>query len=380
MSIYLDHTATSQPTPAAVACLCDALTANFANPSSIHKLGQEASGLLKRARADCAAQLGCDPLNLLLTSGGTESINLAIKGYVAANPRAGKRIITSLGEHAATAETLNYLEKQGYDIVRLPLTKAGTVDLDQLAAALEQPAALISLIHVSNETGAVNSADEIVRLRNTSGSQPAIHLDAVQTAGKLPFDFARSGVDMISGSGHKVGAPKGIGWLVRRANIRLQPQIHGGGQQDGLRSGTENPPMAAALAVALAESVQDLPAKSAFVRCLRRLFLDDLRQSGLEPAVLSPEDAVPHILALSFPGLRGETLLHALEARGISISTGSACSSRHSRRGNPVLRAMGVRDDWAACAVRISFSSANREEEIHLAALAVVEIYQRLHR
>ncbi len=138
--------------------------------------------------------------------------------------------------------------------------------------------------------------------------------------------------------------------------------------------------MAAALAVALAESVRDLPAKSAFVRHLRRLFLDDLRQADLEPVVLSPEDGVPHILALSLPGLRGETLLHALEARSISISTGSACSSRHNRRGNPVLRAMGVRDDWAACSVRISFSSANREEEIHLAARTLDEIYRQLHR
>ena len=380
MSIYLDHTATTQPTPAVVACLCEALTATFANPSSIHKLGQDASGLLKRARADCAAQLGCDPQNLLLTSGGTESINLAIKGYVAANPRAGRRIITSHGEHAATVETLNHLEKQGYEIVWLPLTTAGSVNLDQLATALEQPAALITLIHVSNETGAVNPVDEIVRLRNAAVSQPAIHLDAVQTTGKLPIDFSRSGVDMISGSGHKVSAPKGIGWLAKRASIRLQPQIHGGGQQDGLRSGTENPPMAAALAVALAEAVQDLQAKSAYVLHLRRLFLDDLRLLGLDPAILSPEDAVPHILALSFPGLRGETLLHALEARGISISTGSACSSRHNRRGNPVLRAMGVRDEWAACAVRISFSSANQEEEIHLAARTLDGIYRQLHR
>ena len=346
----------------------------------MHALGQEAAVLLRNARAGCADSLGCHPRHLVLTSGGTESINLAIKGYVAANPRAGKRIITSQGEHAATVETLAWLEKSGYEIVRLPLTQNGSVSLEHLAKALEEPAALISLIHVSNETGAVNQAADIVRLRAAAGSQAAIHLDAVQTTGKLAFDFARSGVDMISGSGHKIGAPKGIGWLVKGANIRLQAQIHGGGQQDGLRSGTENPPAALALSVALSEAVQNLSGKTNWVQRLRTLFLDELRQSDLTPVVLSPADGVPHILSLAFPGLRGETMLHALEARDISISTGSACSSRHSRRGNLVLRAMGVRDDLAACAVRISFAPSNQEEEIHIAARAMTDIYRHLRR
>jgi cysteine desulfurase len=275
---------------------------------------------------------------------------------------------------------LAWLEKSGYEIVRLPLTPNGSVSLEQLAQALEQPAALISLIHVSNETGAVNQAADIVRLRAAARSQAAIHLDAVQTTGKLAFDFIRSGVDMISGSGHKIGAPKGIGWLVKGANIRLQAQIHGGGQQDGLRSGTENPPAALALSVALAEAILDLPGKIAYVQRLRDLFLDELHQSGMKPVVFSPTDGVPHILSLAFPGLRGETMMHALEARDISISTGSACSSRHSRRGNKVLRAMGVRDDLAACAIRVSFAPSNHEDEIRAVARAMADIHRQLSR
>ena len=380
MSIYLDHTATARPTPGVIACLAGALSEYYANPSSMHKLGRESARLLRQARADCAAVLGCQPEHLLLTSGGTESINLAIKGYVCANPRAGRRIITSLGEHAATRETLNSLEKQGYEIIRLPLLKEGTVDLASLEAAMTQPVALITLIHVSNETGAVNPISEIVRIRNQLGPATAIHFDTVQTTGKLDFHFGHSGVDMVSGSGHKIGAPKGIGWLIHGAKIRLEAQIQGGGQQDGLRSGTENPPMVMTLAYALDEAVSRLPEKIQETTWLRRCFLDDLQQAGLEHVVLSPQTGVPHILAVSFPGLRGETLLHALEARDISISTGSACSSRQSRKGNSVLRAMGISDVIAACAVRISFAAANQENEIHTAAQAIAEICHHLRR
>ena len=380
MSIYLDHAATARPTPDVISCLSGALSEYYANPSSMHKLGRESARLLRQAKTGCAAVLGCQPEHLLLTSGGTESINLAIKGYVYANPRAGKRIITSLSEHAATRETLNHLEKQGYEIIRLPLLKEGTVDLASLEAAMVQPAALITLIHVSNETGAVNPIPEIVRMRNRLQPATVIHFDTVQTTGKLDFNFGHSGADMVSGSGHKIGAPKGIGWLARGSKIRLEAQIHGGGQQDGLRSGTENPPLAMTLAYTLEEALSRLLEKNDKTTRLRQWFLDDLQQAGLEFVVLSPQTGVPHILAVSFPGLRGETLLHALEDRDISISTGSACSSKQSSKGNSVLRAMGISDAVAACAVRISFAAVNQEDEIHLAAQAVSEIYHHLRR
>ncbi len=377
MSIYLDHSATTRPWPAVIDCLTSELALHYANPSSLHRQGQAAASSLEASRQQIAAALGCRKQELLLTSGGSESINTAIKGFVAANPRLGKRIITSRGEHAATVQTLDYLKQQGYEIEELPLRPSGSVDLDALQTALQRPAALISLIHVSNETGAVNDAAAIVRLRNQYQPNTAIHLDAVQTLGRQPLHFQRLGVDLLSGSGHKVGAPKGIGWLLVRQGVRLTPLIHGGGQQQGLRAGTENAPLAAALALAIQLTMQNATGREAEVRELRRLFLQELDAASQPYALISPDDGVPQILTIAFPGLRGETMLHALEARDICVSTGSACSS-HRRKANTVLQAMGVPDQLAECAIRISLAASNTPDEIRIAARAIQDSWRRL--
>lgn len=372
LPIYLDHSASTEPWPAVLEHFASQLKASFANPSSMHRLGRQAEKSLDDSRQQMAVSLGCHRDELILTSGGSESINLAIKGFAAANPRLGNRIITSCGEHAATVETLNYLRLQGFEIVEIPLLPGGQIDLGCLAEALARPAALISLIHVSNETGSVNPVEAVVRLRNQLQPAAAIHLDAVQSLGRLPVNFHKMGIDLLSGSGHKVGAPKGIGWLIVRRGIRLAPQIHGGGQQHGLRSGTENPPLSAALALAVRLTASDLAEKTALVGSLRQHLLASLSEAGVSYEVLSPADGVPHILAIAFPGLRGETLLHALEAREIYVSTGSACSSG-KKKHNPVLRAMGFPDKLAACAIRISLSASNTKEEMILAAQAIAE-------
>lgn len=351
----------------------------YANPSSSHRLGQSAEKHLDQSKQQIAALLGCNKNELILTSGGSESINLAIKGYLGANPRQGRRVISSRGEHAATTQTLSFLSQQGYECEEIPLLPDGRADLDALAKTLVQPAALLSLIHVSNETGAVNDIAEIVRMRNRLQPDMAIHLDAVQTLGRQPLDFRKMGIDLLSGSGHKVGAPKGIGWLVSRQGIRLLPLIHGGGQQHNLRAGTENPPLAAALAQAIALTVQDSAQKESDVRILRERFLLGLRQEITEFHVLSPDQGVPQILVVSFPGLRGETLLHALEARDIFISTGAACSSR-LKKSNRVLKDMGVPARLMDCAVRISLSPANTEAEIDETVRAISEICRWLIR
>lgn len=355
------------------------LTDYFANPSSAHRLGQAAEKKLTDSKQKIAALLGCHKNELLLTSGGSESINLAIKGYLAANPRQVQRVISSQGEHAATAESLAFLRQQGFTCEEIPLMSDGCVDLSALARAMQQPAALLSLIHVSNETGAVNNLTEIVRLRNQLQPQMAIHLDAVQTLGRQSLDFHQMGVELLSGSGHKVGAPKGIGFLLVKQGIRLQPMIHGGGQQRGLRAGTENPPLSAALAMAIELTTAGSLQKDTRVRSLRNRLLNGLQQEQVEYQILSPDKGVPHILLISFPGLRGETLLHALEAQEIYISTGAACSSKQ-KKANRILLAMGVPAKLADCAVRISLAASNSEQEIDETSKVIGEICRWLIR
>lgn len=379
MAVYLDHTATTQPLPAVIRCLCDELKVHFANPASVHEAGRLAGQTLEEARSTIAGRLGCNPRELVLTSGGTESINMALKGILTRRSRQPRRLIISQGEHAAVRETAAWLEQQGITVERLPLTGRGTVDPDALIKALQRPASLISLIHVSNESGAVNPIDELAALRDRLQPDLPIHLDAVQTTGKLDFAFSGSGVDLMSGSGHKVGAPKGIGWLVKNSRARLDPLIHGGGQQNGQRSGTENPPLAAALATALDLSHQSFDEHNRHVRQLSGRFKQHIAGSGIRYRILSPDDAVPHILAISFPGLRGETLVNALSADHIYISSGSACSSRQSK-GNPVLQAMGHGPETVRCAVRISFAATNTADDIDEAAKAMIAACRRYGR
>jgi cysteine desulfurase len=377
--IYLDHAASTGVWPAVVDCLAEELAGHYANPSSSHRLGHDAAINLAASRKSIANQLGCQPGEVVLTSGGTESSNMAIKGFCETHQRLGRRIITSRGEHAATRETCAYLKRQGYEVADLPLVSDGTVDLAALEQALRQPAALISLIHVNNETGAVNPIAEIVRLRNQLQPGTAIHLDSVQAFGKLPFHFAATGVDLVSGSGHKIGAPIGIGWLLVKQKTRLEPLLHGGGQQEGRRSGTENPPSANALALALQLSCGDMPVRAKQVVQLRQTYLEGLQAAGVPFRLLSPENGVPHILSIAFSGLPAQAMMQAFEEKDIMVGTGSACSSRKAGV-SPVLRAMGVPDEWAACAIRISLAATNTQDEMIRAAEATAAICQKYAR
>lgn len=377
--IYLDHSASARPWPAVAACFAGQIEHCYANPSSLHRLGHEAEKVIEESLHSMADTLGCQAGEVVLTSGGSESSNMAIKGFCAAHQRLGRRVITSRGEHAATRESCAWLKGQGYEITEIPLLPDGTVNLADLAEALTKPAALISLIHVSNETGATNPVEAIVRLRNQLQPDTAIHLDAVQTFGRLPFHFRQSGVDLVSGSGHKVGSPKGIGWLIVRGKTRLEPLIHGGGQQQGRRSGTENPPLAAAAALALRLACADLDEKARLVGSLRQHYLSSLADAGVQFRVLSPEQGVPHILTIAFPGLPGRAMLQALEEKDIMVSTGAACSSRKSS-ASPILRAMGLPESLSACAIRISLNTTNTDEEIAQAAQATIEICRKYIR
>jgi cysteine desulfurase len=379
LSIYLDHTASARPTPAVLATYGRQLAEVYANPSSPHQAGRAAEKALLDARGRIAKSLGCVPAALILTSGGSESINMALKGCLLRPARLPRRLLISQGEHAAAWETAAWLETQGCAVERLPLTRSGVVDPDAFAAALSEPAGLISLILVNNETGAINDVAGMVALRDKLSPRTPIHLDAVQAWGKIPLGFDASGVDLMSGSGHKLGAPKGIGWLLRQPRCRLDPLVHGGGQQNGWRAGTENPPLAAALALALEEACVGLEPLARTARELSERLLAELDAAGTRYTILSPPVRAWPILAIAFAGLRGETLVNALSAESIYIASGSACSSRRSK-GNRVLAAMGYDAETVLGAVRISFALSNTTDEIREAARAINTAWHRLAR
>ena len=377
--IYLDHSATTLPTPEVLNYYHDCLQQVSGNPASLHRLGQLAEQAIKDSRQSIARTIDCRPQDIVFTSGGSESINWALKGYVAANPKRGRKIITAAGEHAATREALAALQKLGYTIVTLPLDAQGQPDLAALEQALDQETCLLTFMLVNNETGSLLPTDSIVALRNRLRPLAAIHLDGVQAFGKIPVSFHKLNVDMISGSGHKFGAPKGIGFLVKKANVHLEPLIHGGGQQNGQRAGTENAPLVATLAHCLQETCDHLPDQARQTLELRQHLLSGLRQQDIDYAMLSPLDGVPHITCLAFPGLRGETLLHALEQELIYVSTGSACSSK--RKGpSATLLAMGFRRQLVECSIRISLNQANTLAEVAQVAQAIAAACQKYQR
>lgn len=350
-----------------------------ANPSSLHQLGQVAAHSIRQSKEELAALTACRPDEFYLTSGGSESINWAIKGYVNANPKRGRTIITSAGEHQATRETLLALARQGFKIIEIALDSQGVPDLAALEQAINDDTILITMLWVNNETGSVLPVDKLVEIRNRKRPLTAIHLDAVQAFGKIEVSFLQSGVEMLSGSGHKFGTPKGIGFLIKKQNIRLEPLIHGGGQQNGQRGGTENEAAYAVLAYCLQQASARIAQNRSHCQNLQAALLNQLKQTSLDMQKLSPESGIPHILNLAFPGLRGETLQHALETAQIYCSTGSACSSHHKGPSKTLL-AMGFSQSIATCSVRLSFHHSNTLEEIDVVAKAMIEAVQKYQR
>ncbi|NLW10850.1 MAG: cysteine desulfurase [Clostridiaceae bacterium] len=377
--IYLDHTATMIPERELLEYYVECALEYPANPASIHSAGFAARKAQASAINQLAKSFDCRPEELLITSGGSESINMAIKGALAANKRLGQRVLISEGEHSAVAETAKWLTSHGYIVETIGLSAEGIIDLKQLEQALKKPAAMLSLIYVNNETGAAAPVEEVVRLRNSLQPDMLIHVDGVQACGKLSWSFKRLGVDLFSGSGHKFGAPRGIGFLIHRYGIKIEPLIHGGGQQRGLRSGTENVPLVMTMARAAEIANNDLAQKTDYISGLKRQLLDRLTELGVSYMPLSPVNAVPGIVSLAVEGLRGETLLHALENNEIFVSTGSACSSK-KREESAVLRAMKLPEDLIKGSIRISLSKSNTIEEIDTVAEAISQAVKWLVR
>lgn len=367
--VYLDNAATTPVNPAALRAAWPWLTEEFGNPSSTHELGQRASDALEGARARVAAWLDCRASEVVFTSGGTESDNLGITGLALANPR-GRHIISALTEHEAVLETINYLARfHEFEITWLPVDHQGVIAEADLIAALRDDTTLVSLMLANNEIGTLHPIARFANLAHQVGA--AFHTDAVQAAGWLDTRISTLGVDSLALSGHKIGAPKGSGLAYLRGRLAVEPLLHGGGQENGRRSGTENVAWAVALATAI-EALPDFAEEQPRVQELRNDFIDAVLKS-VPSATLTghPTSRLPNIASFCFEGVSGEAVLLELERRGVIVSSGSACAAG-SNEPSHVLIACGFEPELAQTAVRFSFSHLTSQEELQQAVSALI--------
>ena len=357
--IYLDNAATTPTSQSVLKSAWPWLTVEFGNASSHHELGHRAAVALQHARETVANFLGCKASEITFTSGGTESDNLGIIGLALANPR-GKHIITSPTEHEAVLASVDYLKRvHGFEVSFLSVDPSGSISLDELTSIMRPDTTIVSLMIGNNEVGTLHPIAQCVEIAHQHGT--LFHCDAVQGAGWLPLNVLELGVDALSISGHKIHAPKGIGALYVRGNLEIEPAMHGGGQEFGKRSGTENIPWAVALATAVDELSQiHVPS----VVQLRDDFINGVLQDNKQAQLTGHRtERLPHIASFVFQGVSGEAVLVALEERGVLCSSGSACAAG-SDEPSHVLTAMGVSADVAKTAVRFSLSHSTTAEDL----------------
>lgn len=369
--LYLDNAATTPVRPEVLEAMWPYLTSTFGNPSSHHTVGEAASEALRDARRRAAAVLGVRPGEVVFTSGGTEADNLAVKGITLAALDRGRHVVTSPIEHEAVAESVAYLTQfHGVEATVLPVDGTGLVDPAELAAALRPDTVLVSVMAANNEIGTVQDLSALGAVTRAAGVP--FHTDAVQAAGWLPLGLDRLGVDALSLAGHKLGAPKGVGLLAVRGSLPLEPLLHGGGQERGRRSGTEQVAAAVGLATALELAERDRVEAVDRVSGLRDAFitrvLDELPDARLTG---HPERRLPGIASFVFPGTAGEAVLLELERRGVVSSSGSACAAG-SDEPSTVLLAIGIAPEVAQTAVRLSWTTAVTAAELDRTASAVV--------
>lgn len=377
---YFDHSASAPPYSEAVQAIAEVMTAYYGNPSSLHRAGAEAERLLKQARQVMAGTLGAGvkPEQLIYTSGGTESNNLAIRGAAAAFAGRGRHYITTQIEHDSVYECFQQLEREGAEVTYIRPDAGGVVRVDDVLGALRGDTALVSVMHVNNETGAVQPVEQLGR-ELSRYPRVLFHVDAVQSWGKLPLAPADWGVDLLSLSAHKCGGPRGAGVCYRRSGLKLEPLMRGGGQEHGLRPGTENVPLIVGMAKACRMNADALDSHSRRLRDLRRQLVERLAGLSGVRLTLDGRNAAPHIVHFTVPGVRAEVLLHALEQQGFYASSRSACSSGKEQPSR-VLTAMGYSGDEASSGIRISLNPAHRPEQIAALADAVDASVNRLSR
>lgn len=359
--VYFDNSATTKPHREVIDEVAGCMECCYANPSSAHGLGLAAEKKLRTARERVAGLINARPQEVFFTSGGSESNNTAILGVV----EKGDHIITSAIEHPSVMKLLNSLERSGFEVTYLKVDKAGLIDPQELEASIRDNTRLVTVMHVNNEIGSIQPLNEIVAIVRRRSRRIRIHVDAVQSYGKLDIDVRKLDIDMLSCSAHKIHGPKGTGALYIKSGLRPRPLIMGGGQEADLRSGTENVPGISGFGLAADMAGRDMEHRRTQVRSIKEYFISRLQE--IDGVVInSPADGVhiPYILNAVFEGLRGEVLLHALEDYKIYVSTGSACSAKKAADKNYVLPAIGIPEKLAEGVIRFSFSYANTKEEV----------------
>ncbi len=355
-TVYLDNSSTTAVCETAVKYINRALTENYGNPSSLHIMGMNAEAEINAARSAVGAMLACRDDEIFFTGSGTEANNTAIFGTAKARRKRGNRIVTTEIEHPSVLEAVALLEEEGFEVVRLKPNSDGKIEEKDIFDAVNDQTILVSIMLVNNETGAIQPVHTARQAVLRAKAPALIHCDAVQGFGKMKFSVSQLGVDLLTASGHKIHGPKGIGILYKKKGVHIPALIVGGGQESGLRSGTESVPLIAGLRGA----VEELPATQEKIKAVRNYAAELLCDCDFA-AVNSPADALPYIINISIPGFRSETLLHFLEAEGIFVSSGSACAKG---KGSYVLHAMGLPSQRVDSALRISFSRYNTKEDV----------------
>ncbi|MEC9488310.1 MAG: cysteine desulfurase family protein [Halanaerobium sp.] len=386
--IYLDNAATTRPRPEVIEAISRMLEIDYGNPSSPHRLGLAAERAVKKSRRQLARAIGAKEGEISFTSGGTEANNWALRMGSSLYSRFGKHLITSAIEHPSVLKTCQELEGAGYSVTYLPVDKDGRISINDLEAALQDDTILVSLMYVNNEVGSIQPVAEAGRLlerykdkKKDGNPYPLFHVDAVQALGKLPLDVKALAVDLMSFSSHKLYGPKGSGALYKRKGIPLPALLTGGEQEEELRSGTENVPGIAGFGKAVELAVAELWDAGEKMYSLKRQLTGKLRANLADVQINGPrpDDGVPHIINLSFPGLKAEVLVNALSDAGIFVSTRSACST-HRNNPSHVLKALGLKGERLESAIRLSFSPFNTTEEISFVADRMTGIITQLRK
>lgn len=380
MEAYFDNSATTRVFDCVKDAVVNAMTVDYGNAAARHMKGVEAERLIKEARAEIAKSLKVQEKEILFTSGGTESNNTALIGAAFANQRAGKHLITTGVEHASIYNTMEFLREQGFEITYLPVDSYGCISLEELAQAVREDTILVSVMYVNNEIGAVEPVEEISKVIKAKNPKTLFHVDAIQAYGKYVIRPKKQGIDLLSVSGHKIHGPKGVGFLYIDEKAKVRPILFGGGQQKGMRSGTENVPGCAGLGAAVREVYREHEAKIEKLYQIRERLIAGLKE--LPSVTINGHEGrenAPQIVSASFEGVRSEVLLHALEDRGVYVSSGSACSVNHPGVSG-TLKGIGVKKELLDSTIRFSFGLFNEPEEADYCLEVLRELLPVLRR
>ncbi len=383
MIAYLDNAATTKPFTCVKEKMIETLEESYGNPSSLHSKGVEAEQYIKEAKKIIASNLKVEEKEIVFTSGGTESNNMALIGTALANQRAGKHIITTKIEHPSVHNPLIYLENNGFTITYLDVNENGHVKIEELLNAITDETILVSIMFVNNEIGAVLDIEGISKAIKEKKKDILFHVDAIQAYGKYRIYPKRMGIDLLSVSAHKIHGPKGIGFLYIKDKVKVKPIIYGGEQQKGMRSGTENVPGIAGLGQAVKEIYTNHEQKVEYLYELKSYFIEEVKKiegitvNGING--LDIKDTAPHVISVSFAGIRSEVVLHSLAGKGIYVSAGSACASNHPQISG-TLKAIGVKKELLDSTLRFSLSVFTTKEELDYTLEALKEILPMLRK